>query len=73
MSRYILKNCPAYIINGHCALNGEWDSPFDEVPCQDRTDCPIKQVAEICQEKWNKFYDPLAKVILQTLQVEEVE
>ena len=53
--------------------------------CKDRTDCPIKQVAKIS----SKYYDvycnhcvtkncdgchfDLAKQILQTLQVEEVE
>ena len=73
MAKYIVKNCPAYIINGHCALNGERDSPFEEIPCKNRTDCPIKQVVEMCKEKLNKIYDPLAKEILQTLQVEEVE
>lgn len=73
MTKYIVKNCPAYIINGHCALNGEWDSPFDEVPCKDRTDCPIKQVVELCMNYPEKTVNSLSNRILQNLQVEEVE
>ena len=70
MIKYIVKNCPAYIINGHCALNGERDSPFDEVLCQDRTDCPIKQVVEMCMNYPEKPDNSLSNRILQTLQVE---
>lgn len=49
MTKHIVKNCPAYIINGQCAMNGEHDSPFEPVPCKDRTDCPIKQVVDECK------------------------
>ena len=73
MTKYIVKNCPAYIINGHCALNGERDSPFEEIPCKDHTDCPIKQVVDKCKKTLDKVYDPVAKGILQTLDVQEVE
>lgn len=79
MTNYIVKNCPAYIINGHCALNGERDSPFEEIPCKNRTDCPIKQVVEIVErdnESRGRLALPPREVndkILQTLQVEEVE
>ena len=79
MTKYIVKNCPAYIINGHCALNGERDSPFDEVPCQDRTDCPIKQVVwlvkmdnAVCDYIKGRIPVVYNKV-LQILQVEDVE
>lgn len=79
MTKYIVKNCPAYIINGQCAMNGEHDSPFEPVPCQDRTDCPIKQVVWLVKQ-YNEAYETiqrpiptLNKQILQTLQVEEVE
>ena len=71
MTKYIVKNCPAYIINGHCALNGEWDSPFDEIPCKDRTDCPIRQVVKIC---WvNRYEGGTDTDILEILDIEEVE
>ena len=70
MTKYIVKNCPC--LEEH--TQNCWNSHIpNEISCKDRTDCPIKRGAKICQEKWNKFYDPLAKVILQTLQVEEVE
>ena len=67
MTKYIVKNCPAYGVTTptSCALTSDDSCEF--------TDCRIKKVVKICQEKWNKFYDPLAKVILQTMQVQEVE
>ena len=43
------------------------------IPCQDRTDCPIKQVVDKCKKTLDKVYDPVAKEILQILQVQEVE
>ena len=70
MTKYIVKNCPAYIINGHCALNGEWDSPFDEVPCKDRTDCPIKKVVDKCKAECDaaeRQLDGISEEVLQQL------
>lgn len=37
MSRYIIKNCPAY---GECYSVDE---------CQDCTDCVMKQIVEVCK------------------------
>lgn len=74
MTKYIVKNCPACIINGQCAMNGEHDSPFEPVPCKDRTDCPIKQIVEKCLPQSHiPEVDDLKEQILQTLQVQEVE
>ena len=41
--------------------------------CKDRTDCPIKQVVELCMNYPEKPESSLSNRILQTLQVEEVE
>lgn len=69
MTKYIVKNCPCYEL-GNC--NNEH---IGDKYCQDCTDCPIKQVVEICKkyscilsERWI-----LASLILQTMQVQEVE
>lgn len=73
MTKYIVKNCPAYIINGQCAMNGENDSPFEPVPCKDRTDCLMKKMVELCMNYPEKPDSSLSNRILQTLQLEEVE
>ena len=79
MTKYIVKNCPAIkpmiTVDGKHGGKTMFDvcSEGKYVLCKDRTECPIKQVVEICKEKLNKIYDPLSKQILQTLQVEEVE
>ena len=79
MTKCIVKNCPALLkmvtINSKKGHETLFDSCSEgkHCLCKDRTDCPIKQVVEICKEKLNKIYDPLSKQILQTLQVEEVE
>ena len=43
MTKYIVKNCPCYEL-GKC--NNEH---IGDEYCQDRTDCPIKQVVEMCK------------------------
>ena len=77
-NRYIVKGCPAL------------DDDFLQIctddtgqrDCKDRTDCPIKQVVELCKQisdhaEWCNCPDypgaPLANKILQTLDVQEVE
>lgn len=91
MTKYIVKNCPAIkpmiTVDGKHGGKTMFDvcSEGKYTPCQDRTDCPIKQVAEItsayydiyCNHCVTKNCDgchfDLAKEILQTLQVKEVE
>ena len=73
MTKYIVKNCPAYGVTTptSCALTSDDSCKF--------TDCPIKQVAELVETE-NKVHrkiqrpiPTLNEKILQTLQVEEVE
>lgn len=76
MTNYIIKNCPCYELS---ICNYEYTEQKYCVYC---TDCPIKQVVELCKKisdhaEWCNCPDypgaPLASRILQTLQVEEVE
>lgn len=67
MTKYIVKNCPAYGVTTptSCALTSDDSCEF--------TDCPIKQVVELCMNYPEKPESSLSNRILQTLQVEEVE
>ena len=82
MTKYIVKNCPC--LEEH--TQNCWDSHIpNEISCKDRTDCTIKQTARIASEYYDIYCNhcvtkncdgchfDLAKEILQTLQVEEVE
>lgn len=70
MTKYIVKNCPC--LEEH--TQNCWDSHIpNEISCKDRTDCPIKQVVELCMNYPEKPDNSLSNKILQTLQVEEVE
>lgn len=79
MSKYIVKNCPAIkpmiTVDGKHGGKTMFDvcSEGKYTPCQDRTDCPIKQVVELCMNYPEKPDNSLSNKILQTLQVEEVE
>lgn len=87
MTKYIAKNC--------FGLNDVLDAETKEIIykdycinaneyCSDITDCPIKQVVEMCKQeigeevyRWGNLVlnknNPLAEKILQTLDVQEVE
>ncbi len=78
MTKYIVKNCPAYGVTTptSCALTSDDSCEF--------TDCPIKQVVELCKKeigkevhRWGDVVlnknNPLAEKTLQTLDVQEVE
>ena len=79
MTKYIVKNCPAIkpmiTIDGKHGGKTMFDvcSEGKYIPCKDRTDCPIKQVVELCINYPEKPESSLSNRILQTLQVEEVE
>lgn len=45
MNNYIIKNCPCI----YKSYRTEYDCDFDG-PCEDTTDCLIKQVIDDCQE-----------------------
>ena len=65
MSKYIVKNCPAYGITTpiSCALTSD-------DPCE-FTDCRIKQVVNKCLP--NRYEGGTDTDILEILQVQEVE
>lgn len=44
MSKYIIKNCPALLLTGVCA---EKQLTY----CEERTDCVLKQIVELCREE----------------------
>ena len=67
MTKYIVKNCPCYEWGGCHYEHVEHEC------CSKNADCPIKQVVDKGKKTLDKIYDPLAKEILQILQVEEVE
>lgn len=79
MTKYIVKNCPAIkpmiTVDGKHGGKTMFDvcSEGKYTPCQDRADCPIKQVVELCMNYPEKPDNSLSNRILQTLQVGEVE
>lgn len=79
MTKYIVKNCPAIkpmiTVDGKHGGKTMFDvcSEGKYIPCKDRTDCPTKQVVELCMSYPEKPESSLSNRILQTLQVKEVE
>lgn len=65
MTKYIVKNCPSY----DKSLMGCRDVSNKLInPCQDRTDCPIKQVVDKCKagyEAAERQLDGISKEVLQ--------
>ena len=49
--KYIVKNCPAITNNLTCR-----QAIYENMFCDYRTDCVIKQVIEKCKEAINKYY-----------------
>lgn len=47
MTKYIVKNCPAYIYGSCQSVNVDFKINFE--CCIKNTDCPIKQVVEMCK------------------------
>lgn len=67
MTKYIIKNCPAYDI---CDI--DWDCVANDVAdlnCKDCTDCLLKQIVKKCK---NSTYTT-AQEILSMLEIQEVE
>ena len=83
MTKYIVKNCPAYLYGGCHSENVNFKIDFE--CCIKNNNCPIKQAIKLMTETCSmpdllnaeelRLTDRgiLAKQILQTLQVEEVE
>ena len=75
LSKYIIKNCEQI----HSSDNFCWSK---NVPCQDCTDCVLKQIVELCKENLNSletyvdirnFECIILQNILQLLDIQEVE
>ena len=76
-NKYIVKNCPAITNNLTCR-----QAIYENMFCDYRTDCVIKQVIEKCKDKIRiyKYYDTVyalgkvkcAKSILQLFDIEEI-
>ena len=85
MTKYIVKNCPAFISklfnwqqeeDNECLCTFSPDDVNSEMKkCKDRDDCPIKLIVNECKKYSYIFSERgiLASLILQTLQVEDVE
>lgn len=77
MTKYVVKNCPAYRHGGCQSVNVDFKIDFE--CCIKNTDCPIKRVVELVEaenkihRKRQRLIPMLNEAILQTLQVEEVE
>lgn len=78
--KYIVKNCPALrkmvTINSSKGHETLFDSCSEgkHSLCTDRTDCPIRQVVEVCLRYYPvSLIRALQDEILRILQVEEVE
>lgn len=69
MSKYIIKNCEQI----HSSDNFCWSK---NIPCQDCTDCVMKQIVELCKEELKGQYSDtwsLVQKISKLLDIEEVE
>lgn len=75
--KYIIKNCST--------INNNWCRDKQK-HCKDITDCPLKQIVELCDSNVSKVLyegetskikfvegNPLAKKILELLEIEEVD
>ena len=88
MSKYVIKNCPAYNdmpnmyneIYGYC--DNEHDIDLDKCMCENITDCVMKQIVEKCKntqflstKNRHDLYavQVFANDILQLLDIQEVE
>lgn len=88
MSKYIIKNCPA--VYKKFRINENNELYIDEyrcnhnllIPCQDCTDCVMKQIVELCKENLNSletyvdvrsFECTMLQNILKLLDIQEVE
>lgn len=69
MSKYIIKNCPAYYINT-CS-----DSKVKEEYCSECTDCVMKQIIELCKERTVGFIEEglIKDDMLKLLDIQEIE
>lgn len=50
MSKYIIKNCPCFDKRGTQCFDTPRLPVIDIPLCQDRTDCKLKQIVELCKD-----------------------
>lgn len=78
--KYIVNNCPNMtIVRGQDLMCFDIEK-MHGVPCQNRTDCVIKQITELCNDVLEQETDLLnslemsfARKILDLLGIEEVD
>lgn len=74
MSKYIIKNCPAR----YRGYRSDYECCSKIDPCEEVTDCPIKQIVEICKDI-DGYSDidlgrrGIAMDILDLLEIQKVE
>lgn len=69
MSKYIVKNCPAFIPQAYehcCNLDGNYK-------CEGCTDCRIKRVIDKCNSRKGTIMENFAEQILDIFDIQEVE
>lgn len=74
--KYIIKNCPScYYIYCDKEYECNWRGSGIIKPCQDCTDCVLKQIVDNCKHYFNydKSMNFLAQIILDKLDIQEVE
>lgn len=85
MKKMIITNCPALTDQGECYQGSVFmGTAFKE--CQERTDCVLKRIVELCRkqaclgidcawcsDKCNLELVKFAKKILELLEIEEVD
>jgi hypothetical protein len=68
MSKYIIKNCPAYLNHGSACI----DASSSKICCKERNDCLLKQLVEKMKEyPFNAC--SCGGDILEMLEIEEIE
>jgi hypothetical protein len=81
MSKYIIKNCDNYTnLDEFRTCSSTIQNRKGCYCCKDITDCPLKQIVELCNKQLNSFKigvytanDILANNILKLLEIEEVD
>lgn len=84
MSKYIIKNCPARLVFEDINYCQDFKYIGVNKPCQDCTDCLLKQIVEKCKNSTYTIRTPItqkkitkikktAQEILSMLEIQECE
>lgn len=73
--KYIIKNCPAMLVSKNIYYCTDlYNLDEKEQFCEDKRDCLLKQIAERCKARSEKFFSFLfAQEILNLLEIEEMD